>query len=257
MKKGVCVWNYKGNALQNARTLTCLGFDALSWFGPAFADLAEGEGEKVAELLKETGAALTVHHMLPDPENAEECGRFTQGLERIARWQEQYHLMDGLTFDFWYDPDGMMPYLSIAVDMFRGMGNFIACEDTPLHQKTLDRYLRILKPGDRFGMLLDVGHMNLRQHKMELYEPEDFIKAIERIPLPIMEIHLHDNRGRKDDHMFMGWGCLPLDAVVTGLKQKKFDGFVTVEVVQQDWSAEKAFQYAQETRDAFLNCWKQ
>lgn len=53
--------------------------------------------------------------------------------------------------------------------------------------------------------------------------------------------------------MYMGWGSLPLDAVIEGLKQKKFDGFVTVEVVQQDWSTEKAFQYAQETRDAFLN----
>ena len=41
---------------------------------------------------------------------------------------------------------------------------------------------------------MDVGHMNIRQRCMELIEPEDFIASFEALQLPIVEVHLHDNK---------------------------------------------------------------
>ena len=32
--------------------------------------------------------------------------------------------------------------------------------------------------------------------------------------------------------MYLGYGTVPLKAVVTGLKKKKFDGFATIEIVR-------------------------
>ena len=36
--------------------------------------------------------------------------------------------------------------------------------------------------------------------------------------------------------MYLGYGTVPLKAVVTGLKKKRFDGFATVEIIQRDWA---------------------
>ncbi|MDL2318449.1 extracellular solute-binding protein [Eubacteriales bacterium OttesenSCG-928-A19] len=148
------------------------------------------------------------------------------------------------------------PYLSEALSAFRGTDTTIACEDIPLNKRQLERFEKILKPRDRFGVLLDAGHMNIRQRCMELIEPEDFITSIEALPLPIVELHLHDNKSYKDEHKHLGYGNLPLDAIVIGLKRKRFDGYVTIEIVPREETEEQAFQYATEGRDLFLQRWQ-
>ena len=81
------------------------------------------------------------------------------------------------------------------------------------------------------GILLDLGHLNLYSKKMGMRADE----YINRLPLDIHEIHLHDNDGVQDLHLPLaprqGSLLLAMEDVVAGLKKKGFDGVVTLEVM--------------------------
>lgn len=255
MKKCVTVWNYEGDPVENAYKFHKIGFEAVSWLGSVFQRYDEEEDARLAAMLKETGLQFTVHSRLPNPDDQEDCALFRQELEHGVNWQRKYGLLYSYTFDFWYDRERLMPYLEQALCEFRGMGTVLACEDNPLDMKQMEIFDKVLRPGDQFGILLDAGHMNIRQHTDCRINYRDFVEAIDYIPMPIIEVHLHDNKGQKDDHMYLGYGNLPLDAVVEGLKKHGFDGFVTVEIIRRQWSEEQAFQYAVDSRDQFLRLW--
>lgn len=255
MKKSVAVWNYPGSNLENAKEFIRRGFDEVSWLGNTFANMTEAEDEALVELLKSTGTTFTVHYGLPDVDNAEACEAFKKAIDRCAAWQAKYGCLKHLTFDFWYDIDLSMPNLERAIKAMRGSGTTLACEDIPLNGRLLDKFTSLLTKDDKYGLLIDLGHMNIRQHTMQLNEPEDYTSAIAGLPLDVVEVHLHNNRGRKDEHMYITYGNLPLAACIEGLKRKKFDGSVTVEVVQRDWSPEEGFGFAELTRDAFFKLW--
>ena len=258
MKKCVTVWNYPGDRVENAYKFHSLGFEAVSWLGGEFIQLSEAEDERLVTMLKETGMLFTVHSRLPDPAKPESCEAFLKEIERAAAWQDKYGLLYSYTFDFWFDVQGTLPYLKKMLDAFRGKSTIIACEDIPLNKRQLDEMSKFLSPKDKFGILLDLGHMNMRQRCIELIEPEDFIAAIEALPLPIIEVHVHDNMSYKDEHMYLGYGTLPLNAIITGLKKKNFDGFVTMEIVRrEEWSLEQTFQYPVDGHNRFFSCWNE
>ncbi len=71
-------------------------------------------------------------------------------------------------------------------------------------------------------MLLDLGHLNLMA--------EDPVRAVRDLPIPVCEVHVHDNKGKEDDHMPLGWGKLPLEGIVRSLRRAGFDGIWTLEI---------------------------
>lgn len=257
MKKCVTVWNYPGDRVENAYRFRELGFDAISWLGSEFAALTPEDDERVVAMLKTTGMQFTVHSRLPDPQKPEDCEAFRREIRRVAAWQQKYGLLYSYTFDFWTDEQTTLPYLGEALATLRGMNIVMACEDIPLSKSQFREFEKYVHPRDKFGILMDIGHMNIRQRCMELIEPEDFVASFEALQLPIIEVHLHDNKSFADEHMYLGYGTVPLKAVVTGLKKKRFDGFATVEIIQRDWSADQTFQYAVDSRDMFLRCWEE
>ena len=59
-----------------------------------------------------------------------------------------------------------------------------------------------------YGMLIDVGHMNMRLHGEAYFAGQsvrDYLAAAGR---PIFEVHLHDNDGRADQHLPLGRGTI-------------------------------------------------
>lgn len=256
MKKCVTVWNYPGDRVTNAYRFHELGFDAVSWLGEEFFRMNEEEDERLAKMLRETGMLFTVHSRMPDSQNPSACEAFHQEMRRAAAWQKRYGLMYSYTFDFWSDVKTTVPYLGEALETFRGLNVYVACEDIPLNAHQLEDFLPYLTEEDKFGVLVDAGHMNIRQRSIELIENEDFIAAFDVLPLSIIEVHFSDNKSYKDEHMYLGYGSLPLDAICTGMRRKDFDGFATMEIMPHDWDLDSCMQHAVESRDRFLKCWE-
>ena len=65
------------------------------------------------------------------------------------------------------------------------------------------------------GVCLDVGHANLTGDAME---------AIETCSGHIVTTHLHDNRGKRDEHLVPGEGAIDWDGVLMAFQKVGYDG---------------------------------
>ena len=169
MKNCVTVWNYPGDKIEIAYRFHELGFDAVSWLGSDFANMTEAEDERLVEMLRKTGMLLTVHSRMPNPDKPELCEAFHREMRRAAAWQKKYGLIYSYTFDFWTAVETTVPYLDEALKTFRGLNVVVACEDIPLNAHQLEAFLPYITDEDKFGVLIDVGHMNIRQRSMAVF----------------------------------------------------------------------------------------
>src|SRR3984885_11812498 len=86
------------------------------------------------------------------------------------------------------------------------LGVRILIENLQNEITTPEHILEILRVGhfDRVGVCLDIGHANLSR-------PENNIgidEAFELLKPRIAQLHLHDNQGQKDDHLWPGNGSI-------------------------------------------------
>lgn len=65
------------------------------------------------------------------------------------------------------------------------------------------------------GICMDVGHARLMG---------DVVEAIETCSGHLVTTHLHDNRGRSDDHLVPGKGAIDWDAAVVAFQKVGYDG---------------------------------
>ncbi len=65
------------------------------------------------------------------------------------------------------------------------------------------------------GICMDVGHARLMG---------DVVEAIETCSGHLITTHLHDNRGRTDDHLVPGQGVVDWDAALLGFQKVGYDG---------------------------------
>jgi sugar phosphate isomerase/epimerase len=71
----------------------------------------------------------------------------------------------------------------------------------------------------------------MRMNGSEYFRGVAVAEYFRSLPCPLIELHLHDNSGEKDDHGHFGFGTVPIDEVAKALKDMKFDGVCTIEIV--------------------------
>jgi sugar phosphate isomerase/epimerase len=114
-----------------------------------------------------------------------------------------------------------------------GTGVRLAIEDFPLDNAAKDFFREELGEvyGDsRTGILVDVGHLHLRRSQSRHFAALSVADYFARIPVPIVELHLHDNDGNKDQHGHFGFGTVPLGEVAQAVTGIGFDGMSTIEI---------------------------
>jgi sugar phosphate isomerase/epimerase len=75
---------------------------------------------------------------------------------------------------------------------------------------TPEHLLEILRVGhfDRVGICLDVGHAHLAQPPSDSQPNKGIDEAFELLKPRIAQLHLHDNHGQRDDHIWPGSGSI-------------------------------------------------
>lgn len=255
MYRGVAIWNYAGDAVKNAERFLKEGFDAVSWNAPLFVNrYDDAQRERVGAYLRETNQYLTMHNLLPNPYDPSEIINARHEWSVIREWNDKYGLLKGMTFDFWHPHEDQLPLYRECMDFFHGQELFFACEDTPLNAHTMKKFEQYLKPEDDAGILMDIGHLNVRQWMIEEHEHDDFMRVFRQLPMKVRELHLHDNKGRKDEHREVGYGNLPMQAIADATKAIGFDGVVTVEVCNsQDWTLDEHIAHAIDTSNSYFS----
>lgn len=98
-------------------------------------------------------------------------------------------------------------------------------------------------PNVRFH--LDVGHANIRPYG----QPSRLPLLLEAFGDRIAHVHVHDNKGRYDEHLPLGVGSVDWPAAARALRATGYDGTVTLEV----FADEPVYTHA--SRDLWLAAW--
>ncbi len=252
MKMGVTIVHYPHRSIcENVTFFAENGFDAIGFHGPDFyKEIKNPErGKTLAETIQKNKVAATVHHMIPKPEDKEACERFYDEMKAMKQWQTTYGLMDILSFDVWVeDRSRVTKMMQYAIDTFAGTGTKIAFEDFPLN--TYELIKSGLNYTDEAGILMDFGHTNARlsatgpnpenyflENKGEGAplipgdnSVEAFYMAFLKKPLPVYELHLHNNSGKADEHDFIEHGTADFRGIAKMLKKAGFQGIATFEM---------------------------
>ena len=99
-----------------------------------------------------------------------------------------------------------------------GVGVRLAVEVIPNALSTASSLVDLLDSeieADGLGICMDVGHARLMG---------DVVEAIETCSGHVITTHLHDNRGRTDDHLVPGQGVVDWDATLLAFQKVGYDG---------------------------------
>jgi sugar phosphate isomerase/epimerase len=92
---------------------------------------------------------------------------------------------------------------------------------------------------------LDIGHANIRPYG----QPNRLAPLLEAFGDRIAHVHIHDNKGRYDEHLPLGVGNLDFREAARLLRATGYDGTLTLEVF-----AKEAI-YTHASRDLWLAAW--
>lgn len=206
-----------------------MGFEAVSGAAFQFLDVNDEEIREITAAIGGRGLLVTVHTKfeLPPSDARRLADLLGESLYSIT--------FDPLLAGDPPTPDvhGMARHLQELLRATDGSQVRFGIEDFPLDTTTLRRHRTELDPlleSGRYGMLLDIGHMYLRLRGAQPPIPRAIIHTIDDVPVPIVELHVHDNRGERDDHAYLGYGVIPFDKVVTALQRRGFEGVATFEI---------------------------
>lgn len=234
MRFGWAIWNMRGGSQSQAdrcRLASDLGLDFVSLnTSPLHWSHGHPDEEPASpELLAELGLGWTVHAGLfrvieGKPPLLEEILEFTEGAgPPLAVSFDPVILGDKP--DKRYSPDLTIEALEKACEKLAGLDTVIALENSPRNCAP-ELFAPIAERFGELGMLLDTGHLNMFLGG----EAEGIEGYLDALPLPIVDLHIHDNDGEHDQHAPLGSGRLPYRQLFAALRARGYDGLATLEV---------------------------
>lgn len=248
MKNGLAIWHYPHRTvLENVAFFAENGFESVSIHGADMLAVCadENAGKELARLIRDNDLVLTVHAKLPDDHSSKCVLEYESFINAISAWQKAYGCLSILSFDVSQKiRDNIVPYIAYGLEKIPDCK--IAVEDFGLNEKE-NSQIEHLKGNNRFGYLLDIGHMYIRLcgkndsgYTLFTNSPtecptseqpayREFLTAFRSKKFPIHEIHLHNNDGLRDMHYFLDDGTLDIKMIADVLKTIGFDGVLTIE----------------------------
>ena len=234
MRYGIAVWNYRQEGIslhEMVNEFAGFGFSDISFLPSQITSLDEEQAENLISVMDTNTLGATVH------------GNFNLSIKEIIKIIDLFgDKLYSITFDpammsdsrgTFYDVKKMSTLLAEIQACSHDTELRFAIEDFPLDGLAIDHYQDELNPlldYSRFGVLIDIGHMNLRIRHDDYFRRYTLEEYLSCIPLPIIEVHVHDNAGEKDSHGHIGFGSINFAAAARGLRGAGFEGISTIEI---------------------------
>ncbi len=234
MRYGIAIWNYlepDACVPDVVAEFVGFGFDAVSLQVQQITGLDASARRDLDSLLDERSLAATIHGDFRVDRMALRDAVAFLGTRLYAVSFDADMTLDSLGAR--YDAAGMARTLAELDARTTGASFHFGIEDFPLDRAALEHYrddLVLLLERDCFGMLIDVGHLNLRCRREAYFQSLRPQEYLERLPLPVFEVHVHDNDGQGDCHAPIGTGNAPFEQVAEGLRDIGFDVVSTIEI---------------------------
>ncbi len=241
---GIAVWNFQGGQLAGKlRRFAEMGYTAASINNSSLDTLSDEEEADASRVADEYDLALTFHGGFTD--KSEDPRLAVSRAQRIARWQERTGRVACTSYDVpgapvpgrcsRKEPERIAGMLRDVLGVMEGTGVKVLLEDCPIYPYQEEFFSGWTAKYPGLGVLIDLGHMNLR-----LREPRDDPRPLEPgaveaylkgIPWEIGEIHIHSNDGTRDQHAPPYAPNADMPAAARALKERGFDGISTIELV--------------------------
>ena len=263
MRYANAIWNYTEPdvpLLDLVEEFARFGYDAISFSSTQLPKQTEGEWRDIAAFVEDRDLVVTIH-----------CS-FDLTLADAGRALDWFaDSLRAITFDAvmasdprgaFYDTQRMVALLRGIIGTSEGTQLRVAIEDFPLDDSAVEFYRAGLEPlleCGRYGILVDVGHLNMRLHGGGYFEGMSVAEYIARLPLPVVEVHLHDNNGARDEHGHFGLGNIDFAEVAAALKSVGFDGVSTIEIAPtfHGSTPSESKPRAKESLDRWKALWEQ
>ena len=211
-----------GLRLRSIHAPTAEGFTGGRWSGTL--SLASGDLEARAHAVRETERALHIARRIPAAVLVAHLGipRTQRGDTRVAPY--------GVEADPHVRPAGdsraaARRSIEELQRMAEPLGVQIAVEVIPNELSRAGSIVHFVEDDlGRVGICLDFGHAHL---------DGDVIDAVETVSEHLIATHVHDNRGRGDDHLLPFDGTIDWAAVLTTVQKVGYDGPFMFEIAAQ------------------------
>jgi sugar phosphate isomerase/epimerase len=234
MKHAIAIWNFgweSGEVLRRLDDCAAWGFDVISFHPRQLLEMTAEGRRFVADKAQDLGFGITLHGNcdLTKDEISTTAALFGDRLQA-------YSFDAAMTSDprgYVYNVGRIAQVLAWAEEITAEARAQFGMEDFPLDTTALDfseSHLDRFLDNPRYGILVDLGHMHLRMSEGGYFgdmTPTDYLA---HLPVPLFELHVHDNDGRRDQHKHLGDGTLSFGAAAGGVKAAGFDGISTIEV---------------------------
>ena len=119
--------------------------------------------------------------------------------------------------------DAVLRTLEALLPVAERVGVRIAVEVIPNALSTAQQLVRLIEDEDlpALGICLDVGHARLQG---------DVVDALETVAGYLVTTHLHDNSGRKDDHLLPFDGVIDWPELLIAFQKVGYDGTLMLEL---------------------------
>lgn len=237
MKYGWAIWNMHGcSQAAKCRLARELDLDFVSFNTSPLKWAGRNPGEPAATpaLLAELNLGWTLHSGLADTDDADAKARLVESFNETVAFASEAGAPLCVSFDpvsagekpdKHYDAEATARGLELAFEMLAPLKAGLALENSP-HNCRLEDLKEVAGRFPDLGLLLDFGHLNMHLGA-EATRVADYVAAL---PLPILDLHLHDNDGVADQHLALGESQLPLAEVGAALRARGYDGPATMEV---------------------------
>jgi sugar phosphate isomerase/epimerase len=227
LKIGLALWNlYAKNITEKIERVKAMGFTSVSFLGSSFE---EENTDSVISAVKRNDLTVTFHlsffgidrkRLMEDLKNRLnslnalfERDGFGKHV-RCVCFDPAFDEKDGkVVFNYQNTADAIKLSLEMLKDIRIGIENWTV-------NSRIEQFEKLKKEVNdkRLGMLFDIGHMNIAL-KAGLAETGDINEYIKRIPMDIIEFHVHDNNGEIDEHLPLGMGKIDIDTLLKAVKQ--------------------------------------
>jgi sugar phosphate isomerase/epimerase len=245
---GMALWLLKGGTLPElVRWASEHEFAAVSFYQHVL-DVPAAERAEAARIVRDAGLCVTFHANLADrparPGDLDEP--FLDRLcAEVLWWQGETGRVRSCCFDPLHvkGPDDALRFdvplnrrlVLCAAEHFGSSGVRTGIENSfgapGCYQSVADvRRFAEACGLPQMGLLLDAGHANIHVQNGGKEAPARIGEFVRALPLEILEVHVTDNRGLKDEHRHLGYGNLDLAALLSALMARGFRGPLTVEV---------------------------
>lgn len=199
-----------------------------TWINPL--SIASTDGAARAQAVRETGAALDLARRVP-----------------VSVLVVHPGLQDSLLSSSVQNSlDAAMRSIEEIADIASPLGVRVALEVIPNAMSTAEALVNLLDRLDRpeVGVCLDFGHAHMQG---------DVIDAIETLSGVLVATHVHDNHGRRDEHLVPFEGTIDWAGALAALQKIGYDGMLMLELAGAEPAApvlERARQAIARLEDA-------